>query len=116
TPLTSGLPRLSLAPMRIVHVPLGRRSYDIKIGAGLLRRLGQESARLGLGKRCAIISDSNVAPRFGRDAQKALAQAGFDSAVITVPAGETAKSLKSVQACYDQLAAQRLERKSFIVA
>ena len=33
-----------------------------------------------------------------------------------MPAGETAKSLKTVQACYDQLAAQRLERKSFIVA
>ena len=36
--------------------------------------------------------------------------------LITVPAGETAKSLKTVQTCYDQLAAQRLERKSFIVA
>jgi len=36
--------------------------------------------------------------------------------LITVPAGETAKSLKSVQACYDQLAAHRLERRSFIVA
>ena len=30
--------------------------------------------------------------------------------------GETAKSLKTVQTCYDQLAAHRLERKSFIVA
>ena len=37
-------------------------------------------------------------------------------ALITVPAGETAKSLKTVQACYDQLARHRLERKSFIVA
>ena len=30
--------------------------------------------------------------------------------------GETAKSLKTVQSCYDQLAVHRLERKSFIVA
>ena len=41
---------------------------------------------------------------------------GFNPSLVTVPAGETAKSLRSVQACYDRLAAHRLERKSFIVA
>jgi 3-dehydroquinate synthase len=102
--------------VRIVNVPLGQRSYDIKIGADLLARLGKECARLQLSRRCAIVSDSNVAPRYGRAAHEALAQAGFEPALITVPAGETAKSLKTVQRCYDDLAAQRLERKSFIVA
>jgi 3-dehydroquinate synthase len=43
-------------------------------------------------------------------------KAGFEPDLITMPAGETAKSLKSVQDCHDQLAAQRLERKSFIIA
>jgi 3-dehydroquinate synthase len=100
----------------IVNVPLGNRSYEIKIGAGLLYRLGAECARLRLGTRCAIISDTNVAPRFGKTAQKALAKAGFAPTLIIIPAGETAKSLKTVGACYNQLAAQRLERKSFIVA
>ncbi len=102
--------------MRIVKVRLGPRSYDIKIGTGLLARLGRECARLGLGRRCAIISDRNVAPRFGAAAQRTLARAGFEPVLITVSAGETAKRLKTVQACYDQLTAQRLERKSFIVA
>jgi 3-dehydroquinate synthase len=102
--------------VRIVNVPLGHRSYEIKIGAGLLVRLGDECARLGLGRRCAIISDTNVAPRYARKAMRTLSTAGFEPVLITVPAGETAKSLKSLQACYDQLAAHRLERKSFIVA
>ena len=102
--------------MRIVHVSLGLRSYDIKIGSGLLGRLGQECARLKLGNRCAIISDSNVAPRYGQVARQTLGKAGFHSELIMVTAGETAKSLKSFQACCDQLATQRLERKSFIVA
>src|SRR5207245_3494204 len=65
---------------------------------------------------CAIISDSNVAAKFGRKVQRVLKQSGFDSVQIVFPAGETAKSLESVQACYDQLAAHRLERKSFIIA
>jgi 3-dehydroquinate synthase len=102
--------------VRIVKVPLGSRSYNIMIGPGLLARLGTECARLSLQSRCAIISDTKVAPRYGKAAQQTLRREGFDPALITVPAGETAKSLKTVQTCYDQLAAQRLERKSFIVA
>ena len=102
--------------MRIVKVSLGNRSYDIKIGTGLLDRVGRECARLGLSRRCTIISDRNVTPRYGNAAQEALAKAGFDAGLITIPAGETAKSLKVLESCYNQLAAQRLERKSFIVA
>lgn len=102
--------------MRVVKVPLGNRTYNILIGGGLLNRLGAECAQLQLGRRCAIISDRNVAPRLAKIVQRSLAQAGFEPLLITVPAGETAKSIKSVQACYDQLAAHRLERKSFIVA
>ncbi len=100
----------------MVKVPLGKRSYDIRIGRGLLGRLGVECARLGLGKRCAVISDTNVAPRYAKTAYKALARAGFDPALITFRAGEVAKRLKTVEVCYNQLAAHRLERKSFIVA
>ena len=102
--------------MRIVKVPLGTRSYRILIGRGLLARLGAECSKLQLGRQCAIISDRKVAPHFAGTAQRSLAQAGFDSFLITVPAGETAKSMKSVESCYDRLAKHRLERKSFIVA
>lgn len=102
--------------MRTVNVPLGQRSYQIKIGPGLLARLGSECAQLKLGARCAVISDQNVAPYYAGQVQASLRKAGFDSQLVVVPAGEKAKSLKNVQSCYDQLAAWRLERKSFIVA
>ena len=102
--------------MRSVKVPLGHRSYTIKIGAGLLPSLGPECARLKLGARCAIITDTNVGRKFAKPAFDSLVRAGFEPSLIVVPAGETAKSLRSVQTCYDQLASHRLERKSFIVA
>jgi len=102
--------------MRVVNVPLGGRSYRILVGEGLLPRLGAECRRLQLGARCAVISDANVAPRFGPAAEKSLRAAGFEPVAITVSAGETAKRLATVQRCHDQLAGHRLERKSFIVA
>jgi 3-dehydroquinate synthase len=102
--------------VRTVHVPLGKRSYEIQIGGGLLSQLGRRCARLNLGERCAIITDTNVGRRYAKTAYESLLKAGFNPSLITVPAGETAKSLKSVGFCYDQLASHRLERNSFIVA
>jgi 3-dehydroquinate synthase len=102
--------------MRAVSVQLGSRSYAIKIAPGLLQKLGDECARLKLGERCAIITDTNAGRQFAKPVYESLIKAGFSSLLITVSAGETAKSLKTVQTCYDQLAAHRLERKSFIVA
>lgn len=103
-------------PVRNVNVPLGSRSYQIRIGSGWLHHLGRECARLKLGDRCAIITDTNVGKRFAKPAYDSLVRAGFDPSLVIVPAGETAKSLRSVHACYDRLASHQLERKSFIVA
>jgi 3-dehydroquinate synthase len=105
-----------LPDVRTVKVPLGNRSYDIKISPGLLGRLGAECARLKLGNRCAIITDTNVGREYAKPAYNSLLRAGFEPSLVIVPAGETAKSLKNVQRCYDLLASHRLERKSFIVA
>ena len=102
--------------MRTVSIQLGDRSYAVKIAPGLLNQLGRECGRLKLGARCAIITDPHVGKHFAQTAFNSLAAAGFFPVLIVVPAGESAKSLKSVQACYDQLAAHRLERKSFIIA
>jgi len=102
--------------MYVIKVPLGVRSYTISIGGDLLPRLGHECKRLYFGPRCAVIADRNVAAHYGREAVQSLEASGFDPVLVTVPAGETAKSLKVVATCYDQLAAHRLERKSFVVA
>ena len=102
--------------MRIVHVPLGTRSYSIHVGTGLFAQLAAHCGAVGLAGKCAVISDRNVARRYGRKCVAHLKAAGFQPVFIVVPAGEPAKSLKVVQSCYDQLARHRLERKSFVVA
>src|SRR5688572_6857485 len=102
--------------MQRVKVELGERSYEILIGRDLLAQLGLRCRKLGLGSRCAIITDANVARHYGRETQRLLETDGFQTTLITIPAGEKSKSLKYVGACYDAMAKQRLERKSFVVA
>jgi len=102
--------------MRKVTVPLDDRSYSILIGENILEKLGESCRRLKLGKRCAIITDSNVAPHHAQRAADSLKAAGFDGAVIQINAGEQSKSLKSVGDCLNELATHRIERGSFVVA
>jgi 3-dehydroquinate synthase len=102
--------------MRTVKVPLGNRGYNILVDRHLFPGLGRQCQKLGLGERCAVISDRNVAERYAKPVIDALAGSGFESVLITIPAGEKSKSLRVVQKCYDSLAKHRLERKSFVVA
>ena len=77
--------------MRTVKVPLGDRSYSIKIGNELLPNLGKECRRLKLGTRCALITDRKVGPIYSKTAMSSLRKSGFEPIEIRVPTGETAK-------------------------
>jgi 3-dehydroquinate synthase len=102
--------------VRHVCVQLEKRSYVIKVGGDLLSRLGAECARLKLGQRCAVITDQEVGKHYTKTVLKSLSVSGFESVLVTVPAGEKSKCIAVAEKCYDQLAAHRLERKSFIIA
>jgi len=102
--------------MRTVTVPLGERSYTIFIGSQLLPQLGSECQKLALGRRCAVITDTNVARRYAKLTIRSLIAAGFEPLLVKIPAGERAKRMQIVERCYERLAKHRLERKSFIVA
>ena len=83
---------------------------------GLLKQLGSECARLKSAGAAPSSPIRTSAKNLPGPPMNSLVRAGFEASLIIVPAGETAKSLKSVQCCYDRLAGHRLERKSFIVA
>lgn len=102
--------------MHVVRVDLGPRSYAIRIGRGLLNTVGSACAALQAPPRCALITDTNVASLYGTRAQRSLVAAGFEPCCVVIPAGEKAKRLQRVSACYEALAAHRIERRSLIVA
>jgi len=102
--------------MLTLTIGLGDRSYDINIASGLLDRLGGMVSGLGLGSRCCIISDKNVFSIYGHKVEKSLTSAGFTASKIVLMPGESTKSLSTMERIYSDLAKQRLDRKSFIVA
>ncbi|WP_295047141.1 3-dehydroquinate synthase [uncultured Paracoccus sp.] len=99
-----------------VHVPLGERAYDVRIGAGLIDRAGAELAPLLRRPRVAIVTDETVAPLHLRRLQAALARDGIVSEALTLPPGESTKSWPHLSACVEWLLEQRVERRDVVVA
>jgi len=93
----------------------GKQRCRIEIGAALLARTGELIHEILIGPHCAIISDSNVAPLFGDRVKQSLTSSGFEPALITIPAGETSKTLAQAGAICDQMIAAGLDRQSFVI-
>lgn len=102
--------------MRTVHVELGSRSYDILIGSHLLNQLGELMRELGLGRKALLVTDTNVGPVYGARVTEILTQAGFQVAMVQVPAGERAKSLEQAARLYDAAFDHELDRNCPVVA
>jgi 3-dehydroquinate synthase len=99
----------------IVPVALGDRSYDIRIGPGLVATLGDAAKTLGA-RAAAIVTDDNVAKLHLDAARKSLDAAGVKSATITVPAGEPSKSFDQLEHVCARLLESKIERGDVVVA
>jgi len=100
-----------------VRVDLGERSYPIIIESDLIDRLGSlVRSVLPRADRALVITDSNVAPRYGDRAMAALASAGIQALLTVVAAGETSKSLEQANQLYPVCLAAGLERSSVVIA
>jgi 3-dehydroquinate synthase len=99
-----------------VIVRAGDISYEALIGAGLLQRVGHETARVLRGPRCAVIADANTAGLYGEPVMHSLKEAGFAPTLVSVPPGEGAKTLEQLGRVCDAMSEARLDRTSFVVA
>jgi len=101
--------------MTIVTVNASK-SYDIKIGSGLLDLIGKEVAALGKVTKVCIVSDDRVFPIYGDTIRHSLTQAGLDVRSFVFPAGEESKNGKTLLTLLNELALMQLTRSDLIVA
>ncbi|SLN39718.1 3-dehydroquinate synthase [Aquimixticola soesokkakensis] len=103
--------------IRTVHVPLGERAYDVRIGAGLLARSGREIApMLGTQKRAFVVTDTNVGATHLPALTAALAEEGIALHALTLPAGEATKCWAELSRTVEWLLAARVERRDIVIA
>lgn len=96
-----------------LRVNLGERSYPIRFANDITEAVALQIGELTrAGRKVAILTDSHVA------AAQASARARMfpNSPMLTVPAGEGAKSLESFGRVMDFLAAQRIDRSGVLFA
>ncbi|MDR7030338.1 3-dehydroquinate synthase [Rhizobium rosettiformans] len=101
---------------RLVHVPLGERSYDILIGPGLMARAGGEISTRIKGRRAAIVTDENVGARYLDGLMDSLQTDGIEAVSVTLPAGEKTKSFDYLTKVCDVLLEARIERNDTVIA
>ena len=101
--------------MKTIHINTSR-SYDVKIGAGLLARLGEEAKLVSKAKNAVIVSDSNVWPLYGKTAQESLENAGFFVLSYVFPAGEASKNGQTYLELLSFLAQHRITRSDALIA
>lgn len=92
------------------------KTYNVVIGSGLLDTLGYKILSLKGQCRCAIISDSNVWPLYGKQVKKALMQVDPDAIEFVFSAGEASKNTDTYIQILHFLAENHITRSDLIIA
>ena len=102
--------------MAVIPVELAGRSYDVRIGHGLLRNVVQESGPLLRKSSVPIVTDANVAKQWRDPVEASLAEAGKSSQWHIVEPGEGAKSWSGLERLCDWMLAEGVERGDHVLA
>jgi 3-dehydroquinate synthase len=102
--------------MQQIAVQLGDNSYDVQIEHGLLQHSGAVLAPFARGGRLLLITDSNVAQHVAPDLLDGLKQAGIETKVHILPAGEASKCWEQLAQLTEWLLTNHVERSDHIIA
>ncbi len=99
-----------------VKVNLGKRSYAIIIGSGILNQLGENLKKLNLGTDAFIITNNFLKNKYGAKLACVLSNAGFNWRFKVVADSEKSKSIQTASSVIKDLAKFDRKRKVFIIA
>ena len=97
-------------------VALPGREYDVRVGEDILPEVGAEAVRLGLGARCAVLTDENVEGLHLDPVIESLQAEGIVTHEVILPPGEETKSFAHLEGALRTMVRSGLDRKSFVVA
>ncbi len=101
--------------MHTLTVALGKRSYPIHIGAGLLNQPELVAALLPQ-PRAAIITNTTIAPLYLARLADGLRAQGVAVVQVILPDGEAYKTWETLNQIFDVLLTEHCERKTTLIA
>ena len=99
-----------------ITVGLKERSYDIITGQGILSNASEYLAPFVKGRKCLLLTDSNVGPLYAEKVAEMLIAAGAEAFTFPFQAGEENKTLETVGGICSHAVKCGLDRSSLIVA
>lgn len=100
----------------VVPVALGARSYEVRIGPGLIDRAGAEIAPLLARRQVAVVTDESVAALHLLRLAEAFAAAGITMTALALPPGEATKGWPQFARAVEWLLDRQVERRDVVVA
>jgi len=102
--------------MATVELKLPHHQYQLLIEPGLLARAGSLIKAVAPNPRAAVLADENVFASCATPAVNSLTAAGYQVVSHAFPSGEDHKTLANAALLYEVLIANKLERKSPVIA
>lgn len=102
--------------MHIIKVNLKNRSYNIVVGAAILKHLSKFITKLDIGNDGYIITNTLIKKKYGTLLKRALAQSNLNAKFKVVPDTEKSKSMDIFSCVLMDLARFDKKRRVFIVA
>ncbi|MBE6933754.1 MAG: 3-dehydroquinate synthase [Ruminococcaceae bacterium] len=91
-------------------------AYEVKIGTSLLSCLGREVAAVTKFGTAVLVSDTNVWPLYGKNAEESLQIAGFHVHSFVFPSGEASKNAETYLKILHFLAENHISRSDCLIA
>ncbi|MFC3099655.1 3-dehydroquinate synthase [Altererythrobacter lauratis] len=102
--------------MSVTRVELAGRSYEVRVGSGLLEDVAVQCGPLLRKQAVPIITDANVAAYWQEAVTGSLTAAGFEPHFLVLDPGEATKSWQVLEQVVDWLLDQEVERGDHILA
>ncbi|WP_288262841.1 3-dehydroquinate synthase [uncultured Prochlorococcus sp.] len=101
-----------------ILVPLGDKSYEVTLEAGILDNICEELLKIGITKKrkILVISNEEISNLYGEKLLNYFKDNNFQAHIFLIKPGESYKNLKTLTEIYDVAFEFGLDRNSVIIA
>ena len=101
-----------------ILVPLGKKSYEVTIEAGIRNKINEELLKIGVknNRKILVISNKEISDLYSEEFLKNLKDNNYQAQIFLIKAGESHKSLETLSEIYNFAFEFGLDRNSLIIA